>query len=310
MNKKITFLMLSYNGFSTRHVTVSSPFLLFFCCIIAAFLILSGFFVYDYSILRKELIKKQTLERKVSFQQNKITLQHHQIQNLVNEINSFKSKLVELKKIEKKIRIISDFEDADDGANNLGMGGPIEEDLCPGVDIAEKHNSMMQKIYEHMEMLNLASTRQQEGFKSLLKSLEDKRNFLAATPSICPTKGWISSRFGYRKCPFTGRRRFHPGLDIAACKGTPVVAPADGKVTYAGKKGLLGNLVVIDHGHGMVTRYAHLNKPLKKSGDIIKRGEIIGLVGSTGRSTGPHLHYEVRLNGLPINPENTYKNRS
>ncbi|MBW2099991.1 MAG: M23 family metallopeptidase [Deltaproteobacteria bacterium] len=303
--------MLSYNGFSTRHVTVSSPFLLFFCCIIAAFLILSGFFVYDYSILRKELIKKQTLESKVSFQQEKITLQHHQIQNLVNEINSFKSKLVELKKIKKKIRIISDFEDAeDDKANNLGMGGPIEEDLCPGVDIAEKHNSMMQKIHEHMEMLNLASTRQQEGFNSLLKSLEDKRNLLAATPSICPTKGWISSRFGYRKCPFTGRRRFHSGLDIAARKGTPIVAPADGKVTYAGKKGLLGNLVVIDHGYGMITRYAHLYKALKKKGDIIKRGEIIGLVGSTGRSTGPHLHYEVRLNGIPLNPANTYKNRS
>lgn len=310
MNKKITFLILNHNGFSTRHLTVSASFFLFLSCIIGAFLILSGFFFYDYFNLRKELIKKQALESKVSFQQNEITLQYHQIQNLVNEINSFKSKLVELKKIEKKIRIISDFKDADDGGNNLGMGGAIEEDLCPGVDIAEKHNSMMQKIQEDMEMLNLASTRQQEGFKSLLKSLEDKRSLLAATPSICPTKGWISSRFGYRKCPFTGRRRFHSGLDIAACKGTPVVAPADGKITYAGKKGLLGNLVVIDHGYGMVTRYAHLNKALKKSGDIIKRGEIIGLVGSTGRSTGSHLHYEVRLNGVPLNPQNTYKNRS
>jgi murein DD-endopeptidase MepM/ murein hydrolase activator NlpD len=95
----------------------------------------------------------------------------------------------------------------------------------------------------------------------------------------------------------------HKGLDIAARKGTPILATADGIVTFAGKKGLLGKTIVIDHGHGMKTRYGHNHKLLKKRGDRVKRWEPIALMGSSGRSTGPHTHYEVHLNGVPVNPE-------
>jgi murein DD-endopeptidase MepM/ murein hydrolase activator NlpD len=147
-----------------------------------------------------------------------------------------------------------------------------------------------------------ATTVQENSFSTLLKSLESKRNLLAATPSLRPTVGWISSSFGYRVSPFTGRREFHKGLDIATRKGTPIIAPADGVVTFAGKKWLMGNLLTLDHGYGMLTRYGHIYKILKKKGDRVKRGEVIALVGNTGRSTGPHLHYEVRLNGVPVNP--------
>ena len=94
----------------------------------------------------------------------------------------------------------------------------------------------------------------------------------------------------------------HKGVDIAARRGTPVKATADGKVTFSGSKGLLGKTVIIDHGHGIVTRYGHLNEILKKRGDEVKRGDVIGEVGSTGRTTGSHLHYEVHLNGVPVNP--------
>jgi len=91
-------------------------------------------------------------------------------------------------------------------------------------------------------------------------------------------------------------------VDIATRKGTPIVATADGVVTFAGAKALMGRMIVIDHGHGMVTRYAHISKALKKRGDAVKRGDTIALVGNTGRSTGSHLHYEVHLNGIPVNP--------
>jgi murein DD-endopeptidase MepM/ murein hydrolase activator NlpD len=113
----------------------------------------------------------------------------------------------------------------------------------------------------------------------------------------------MTSRFGYRKSPFTGRRELHKGLDIASRKGTPILATANGVVTFAGKKGLLGLTIVIDHGHGMKTRYGHNHKLLKKRGDKVKRWEPVALMGSTGRSTGPHTHYEVHLNGIPVNPE-------
>jgi murein DD-endopeptidase MepM/ murein hydrolase activator NlpD len=125
---------------------------------------------------------------------------------------------------------------------------------------------------------------------------------LSATPSILPTEGRITSRFGYRKSPFSGRSELHKGLDIANRKGTHIMATANGVVIFAGVRGLFGRIVTIDHGHGIITHYAHLNKILKKEGDHVKRGEIIATMGNSGRSTGPHVHYEVRLNGIPVNP--------
>jgi murein DD-endopeptidase MepM/ murein hydrolase activator NlpD len=165
----------------------------------------------------------------------------------------------------------------------------------------------MRDMHEQVEQLSFASDTQQKEFESLLKSLEDQQNLLASTPAIRPVsrgvKSWTTSRFGYRISPFTKRRELHKAYDIAARKGTPILATADGVVTFAGKKGLYGNFMVIDHGHGMKTRYGHCQKFLKKRGDKVKRWEPIALLGNTGRSTGPHVHYEVHLNGIPVNPE-------
>jgi len=149
--------------------------------------------------------------------------------------------------------------------------------------------------------------------KDLLSGLEDrlqtvstdvdKRNQLAAaTPSIWPTHGWLSSSMGNRADPFTGEKDFHPGLDISADKGDPVYATADGKVVNASAAGNYGNLVILDHGYGLETRYGHLSAFKVKQGQAVKRGDLIGLVGSTGRATGAHLHYEVRANGRILNP--------
>ena len=187
------------------------------------------------------------------------------------------------------------------------MGGSVPEDLDAEIPLKEKHNSLMRDMHEQIEELNNASLNQEEEFESLLKSLEDQQNLLASTPAIQPiprsVKSWVTSRFGYRISPFTERREFHKGFDISSRRGTTILATADGVVTFVGKKGLLGNTVVIDHGHGMVTRYGHCEKFLKKRGDKVKRWEPIALMGNTGRSTGPHVHYEVHLNGLPVNPE-------
>jgi murein DD-endopeptidase MepM/ murein hydrolase activator NlpD len=149
--------------------------------------------------------------------------------------------------------------------------------------------------------------------KDLLSGLEDrlqtvrsdvnKRNQLAAaTPSIWPTHGWLSSSMGNRSDPFTGEKDFHPGLDISADKGDPVYATADGKVVNASAAGNYGNLVILDHGYGLETRYGHLSAFKVKQGVTVKRGDLLGLVGSTGRATSSHLHYEVRANGRILNP--------
>jgi murein DD-endopeptidase MepM/ murein hydrolase activator NlpD len=131
----------------------------------------------------------------------------------------------------------------------------------------------------------------------------ERREALAnATPSIWPVAGWLSSAYGNRRDPFTGGADFHPGLDISADHGTPVHATADGTVQTAGWNGNYGNLLVVDHGFAIQTRYGHLSKFTAREGERVRRGQIIGHVGSTGRSTSPHLHYEILTNGALTNP--------
>lgn len=132
--------------------------------------------------------------------------------------------------------------------------------------------------------------------------VERRAEVASATPSIWPALGWLTSGFGARSDPFTGKADSHPGLDISADRGDPVRVTADGKVERAGWSGDYGNLVVVGHNFGLSTRYAHLSKVSVKAGSDVKRGDIIGYVGSTGRSTSSHLHYEVWANGKPVNP--------
>ena len=125
---------------------------------------------------------------------------------------------------------------------------------------------------------------------------------LAHTPSLWPTKGWVSSRFGQRVSPFTNEREFHKGLDISTSKLSPIIAPADGVVSSVRWDHGYGKILTINHDYGLKTKYAHLEDSLVKKGQYVKRGQKIALVGATGRTTGPHLHYEVHLNGAPVNP--------
>ncbi len=142
-----------------------------------------------------------------------------------------------------------------------------------------------------------------EGHLNIVRrNVEKRESLMNATPSIWPVHGWLSAGYGMRADPFNGERDFHPGLDISADKGTPIVAAAAGRVEVAAPSGDYGNLVVVDHGFGLVTRYGHLSKFAVWHGRNVMRGDILGYVGSTGRATGPHLHYEVLANGKLINP--------
>ena len=283
-----------------KQLTISAAFLriFFLACIISV-----GIFAYDYYQLKISSFKASDNEVVLSSQSDEILRQRQQIHEFAEEIAGLKTKLIELNDFEKKIRIIANIETSTDQDSLFGVGGSMPEDLDTDIPLTEKHNSLMREMHEQVDQLHIASANQGQGFEYLLKTLKDQQTLLACTPAIRPSQGWITSRFGYRISPFTGRREFHKGYDIANRKDTKITATADGIVTYAGPKGLLGNVVVIDHGHGMVTRYGHLNKSIVKRGDAVKRGQKIALMGNTGRSTGPHVHYEVHLNGIPVNPE-------
>ncbi len=174
-----------------------------------------------------------------------------------------------------------------------------------GEDLSARRGIQRETLMEQKWVL-AESQRQADMIKSRLRSIEfafqQHAVALSSTPSISPVYGYIVSGFGTRLDPFTGAPEFHQGVDISAPYGTPVVAAADGVVIHAGRRGGYGKLVVVDHGMGIHTYYAHLSKVLVHRGERIKRWQIIGLVGSTGRSTSPHLHYEIRFRDTPLNP--------
>ena len=130
----------------------------------------------------------------------------------------------------------------------------------------------------------------------------DKESYLASTPTLLPTKGWITSYFGQRMSPYSGRMKMHEGIDVGASYGTAIKAPADGIITYSGEKAGFGKFVQVDHGYGIETIYAHNQSLHVRNGQKVKRGNLLAAVGNTGHSTGPHLHYEVRVNGIAVDP--------
>ncbi len=150
-------------------------------------------------------------------------------------------------------------------------------------------------LRKRMENLDASFDRLEEAWGERLK-------VLASTPSLAPVSGFFSDGFGWRRDPIDGSREFHKGVDIVAASGTPVRASADGLVTAAGRMSGYGATIQVVHGFGMSTRYAHLSRVMVKPGQRVKRGDVIGLVGSTGRSTGPHLHYEVFRAGVQVDP--------
>lgn len=142
----------------------------------------------------------------------------------------------------------------------------------------------------------------ENGLASVKSRVENQQALVRSTPRGWPVVGWLTSMFGNRRDPFTGGNDFHPGLDISANQGTPVKATADGTVESAGYQGNYGNAIVLTHGFGIGTRFGHLSQIIVRPGEKVRRGEVIGYVGATGRATSAHLHYEILVNGQPINP--------
>jgi murein DD-endopeptidase MepM/ murein hydrolase activator NlpD len=191
-----------------------------------------------------------------------------------------------------KLGLMAGVEESLPEARLGGVGGLSRlETTAPSLDIAGSLQDMDQTV----SALTEKSSRLQAFF-------EDQQVLLAATPSIWPVRGYLSASFGNRKDPFTGMPDFHPGIDISTPRGTPVVAPADGVVTFRGVRGAYGKAIVVDHGYGIVTRYAHLDGYDVRPGQRVRRGDVLGFVGDTGRSTAPHLHYEVWVNDQLRNP--------
>jgi murein DD-endopeptidase MepM/ murein hydrolase activator NlpD len=229
-----------------------------------------------------------------------------QLQGFRERIEHMASTLERVERFDQKLRAVTLLSDPQ---RNLALGPTaMETKGAPPANGASEFTALTppsespKTLAAKLETLSTQAAHSEQSLEQLQTYFLEQKSLLASTPSVWPARGWITSDFGQRTDPYTAERVMHDGLDIAAPHGKDVTAPADGTVIFAGLEGSYGNVLVIDHGYGVKTRYGHLSKVEVHPGDHVRRGDLIGAVGNTGRSTGPHLHYEVRVNGLPENP--------
>lgn len=328
MDKKtFTFLVTTNRRGKTHSFTVPSAWLkslVFFAVVLT---VLVGATFVDYVGLLLEAGQNKRL------QAENVTLKR-QFQVVESKLESLETGLERVNQFSKKLKLITNIDDEDRSLKLSLSNSNNNSDFLPGQQPAyqrkptaaflkkddlflqspplnEANGELGIEVRRDYATLSVRIDRavknaqlREQGILQLYESLSERQSLLAATPSIKPARGWFTSRFGYRIDPFTGKPVMHAGLDIAAPPGTPVYAPADGVVSFVGYESGYGKLVSIDHGYGVITRFAHNSRLLVEKGQKVARKDVISTVGSTGRSSGPHLHYEVRVHGVPVDPRN------
>ena len=309
MKDKVSFVVLANTGSAAKHFCLSKAALRWWAIFALGLVGVGAFVGVDYLRLKRDALKLVQREAELSSllasQGGEVDLQRRQISEFAAQINLLKDKLQALNQFEKKIRIMADIEKRPEAGALFGVGGSIPKTMDPKAVFSEQRNSLVREMHEQTAQLDLAMVHQADSFNALVTHLERQQRLLASTPTIRPidtaAESWVSSKFEWRLSPFTNQREFHKGYDIAAREGTPIYATAGGVVTFSGNKGLLGKAIIIDHGHGLTTVYGHCSRLLKSQGEKVSRWETIALVGNSGNSTGPHLHYEVWVHGVPVN---------
>ena len=273
--------------------------------ILVSFVVLIGFLGSSFYFIQQYL-KLQGSEAELVKLRHESKIRKIQVEKFTQQVKNFETEMVRLERFEKKLRVITALENSPRSIEkNWGVGGPYGLSTNSFTTaMGRGAANMVERLSNGLDHLGKQAKIQSISFQELDNFFKNQKSLLSSTPSIWPIRGWVTSGFGFRKSPFTGLREKHEGWDIAARNGSPVRTTADGVVVVEGREYGYGNLVEIDHGYGRVTRYGHNSKHLVKAGDRVKRGQVIALVGNTGRSTGPHLHYEVLLNGVPANPKN------
>lgn len=288
--KKGVYTLWVFRDEALRPFKIKFPGFFVKSLLIVLLIIIVSFPFIAYHYVSKSL-KLARIEKQTAKQSAKMV-------SLNEKLGEFHQQIRTLKEFDVKLRIIANLENAEETVPFLGVGGLTRSSREPW----EKTESDLRRMRAELDYLCTQAKFRERSFRDLYSSLEGKKKQLLHTPSIWPARGWLTSGFGYRIDPFTGLRQFHDGIDIANRTGAPIIAPADGVVSRAFKDFGLGLVLEIKHGYGFVTRYGHLSKIYVKVGKKVKRGERVAAIGNTGRSTGPHLHYEVRLNGVAVNP--------
>lgn len=282
--KKFAILIIPEGSHKVRRFSVKRGVVQAVAGLVLVLVLILGWVLVDYtrtSLDRNELQNLRTQNR----------TQETELRKLSASLESLREEMVVLAQNDAKVRVMAQLSRPKSDVL-AGIGGPPESDAT--TDFA----SVQKQIDQIVQAIDLRRESQEE----IQAFLSDQRSLLASKPKGWPSRGWMTSGFGMRRSPFSGRPKMHEGLDIAASIGTPVYATADGIVSQSETVAGYGKLVVIDHGYGYKTYYGHNSKLSVKVGQKVRRGDRIASVGNSGSSTGAHLHYEVRLNGVPLNP--------
>ncbi|MCG8392682.1 MAG: peptidoglycan DD-metalloendopeptidase family protein [Pseudomonadales bacterium] len=250
----------------------------------------------EYTPVMTERFAEQLKEQQSSLEELD-QLSQEQFRALTLKLAQAQARLVRLDALGERLVEVADVgSDEFDFSTVPGLGGPESADDGTSYELP----SFMEAVNQMTSTLERRE-RQLEILEDLLADKQiENQTYLSGRPLA---KGWMSSRFGRRSDPFTGRVAWHKGVDFAGKEGTPIIATGAGVVTFSGDRSGYGKLVEINHGNGISTRYGHALELLVEPGDIVRTGDIIGKVGNSGRSTGPHVHYEVLKNGVQVNPQ-------
>lgn len=325
--KTLTLYFVTNDEKQTRKITIPISYfkVAVFMIAFAIISLFAGFIDY-FGLLAQSVENKKLKIENINLQK--------QFQVVEGKLDSLQSALDRVGVITNKLKLITDthmkdrserlsfpatVNNADEAARLKNADRMSNEDFYeqdPSINTENPVNTLKGELASEKSSTNYStlvikideavkdSMLKEQTVIQLWESLSDSQSLLASTPSMRPARGPIGSRFGYRVDPINGKMKMHAGLDIVVSPGTPVRAPADGVVSFAGWDDFYGKLVSIDHGYGVLTRYAHNSQIYVQVGQKVSKYDVISATGSTGRSTGPHLHYEVRVNGVPVNPLN------
>ncbi|HSQ36075.1 MAG TPA: M23 family metallopeptidase [Candidatus Binatia bacterium] len=285
---------------TNKEFAVSAKFIKTAITAVSFLVVFFGFIIFHYLTMT---LDKQKMKRLESENKDK----QHKISALTSTIDDLNLRLKNMETYKERIMVATGLT-SPLALREVGSGGP-EFDTRPGSDfsMAQKtlpveNMALPQNLLSKTNAIKENARQIEDSLKSVESMVNQQRLQLAATPVIWPTRGYLSGVFGNRIHPFTGRLEFHYGLDIATQLGNKIVATADGMVLVAERREYIGNVIIIDHGFGYVTHYGHLSGFKVREGQRVKRYDVIGYVGTSGRSSGPHLHYEVRYFDKPMNP--------
>ena len=287
MDRRYTIIIVPHTSANPRKLQVTARFISYVFIGFATLLLAGlGTMIHYVQLFKESANFQRTQEENV---QLKASLEKSTL--LTQKLNK---KISFLTDVSNKLRVMA-------GLPSIGMNNKFSQ-LQPGLGGTTMSTANGGPDPARLLALSQRADYLEQSFSILNKYFQKQNAALSTTPSILPTEGFISSTFGSRRDPFTNAPDFHEGLDLTNVIGTPVVAPADGVVTFTGQKGNYGNVIEIKHDDEVSTLYGHLNKIEVHVGDHVKRWQEIGLIGNTGHSTGPHLHYEVHVNDQPVNP--------